>query len=343
VRVGMLREAGRVVVEEAPRPALGAGEVLIRVAYAGVCGSDLHAFLGTHPFRVPPVVLGHELSGEVAEVGEGVSEFAPGDLVTVMPTLGCGACRACLAGRPNICENKVVPGIKGWQGAFAEYFAAPTAVTYPLGPHTTLVQGVLAEPLAVAAHAVERGGVRPGSDVLVLGGGTIGLLIGYAAQRTGARSVAITDLYDYNLTVASALGFAHAYNARQEGLEDAIRRDYAGGVDVVFIAGAAPAIVGQATRLARRGGRIVSTALFGGPVPVDIVAITLYELELVGTQIYRDADFRQALAWLDEDGETIERLVDHVLPLERAHEAMVMLAERREDAIKVLLQPGAED
>ena len=93
MRVGMLREAGRVVVEEAPRPALGAGEVLIRVAYAGVCGSDLHAFLGTHPFRVPPVVLGHELSGGVAEVGEGVSEFAPGDLVTVLPT-PVRACRA---------------------------------------------------------------------------------------------------------------------------------------------------------------------------------------------------------------------------------------------------------
>jgi len=214
----MLQEAGRIVVQEAPRPAVGRGEVLIRVAYAGVCGSDLHAFLGTHPFRKPPVVLGHELSGTVAEVGEGVEGLAVGDLVTVLPAVSCGQCRACVAGRTNICENRVVPGVQGWLGAFAEYFAAPATVTYPLGRHTTLVQGALAEPLAVAAHAVERGGVGAGSDVLILGGGTIGLLIGYAAQRAGARSVAITDLYDYNLTVASALGIAHTYNARQEGL-----------------------------------------------------------------------------------------------------------------------------
>ncbi|NLD72266.1 MAG: alcohol dehydrogenase catalytic domain-containing protein [Chloroflexi bacterium] len=342
MRVGMLQETGRVVVQEAPRPRPAPDEVLIRVAYAGVCGSDLHAFTGTHPFRKPPVVLGHEVSGTIAEAGAEVTGLQVGDRVTVMPYVSCGRCHYCAQGRTNICENKIVPGIGGWQGTFADLFIARADITYPLGPDTSLVQGALAEPLAVGAHAVARGGVAPGNDVLVLGGGTIGLLTGYAALRAGARSVALTDLYDYNLRVAREIGIPHAYNARSEGLEDAIRRDYPEGLDVIFLAGAAPVLVGQATRLARRGGRIVSTALFDGPVPVDVVAMTLYELELVGTQIYQATDFFRALAWLNEDGPRLERLVDHVMPLEQAHEAMTLLAERREDVVKILLQPENE-
>lgn len=339
MRVGMLEEAGRVIVKDADTPVAGRGELLIRVAYAGVCGSDLHSFLGTHPFRKPPVVLGHEVSGTVAAVGEGATGFALGDRVTVMPYLACGECLYCRRGRSNICENKTVPGIKGWLGSFAGYFVSRPEITYRLGGRTTLKQGALAEPLAVAVHSAVRGRVGPGSRVLVLGGGTIGLLTAYAARRMGADFVALTDLYDHNLGVARHIGVARTYNARMEGLEGAVRGDCPEGFDVLFLTGGAPVTVGQATRLAQRGARIVSTAIFPGDVPLDIVSLTLYELELVGTQIYVGADFGRAVEWLDEDGELLETLIDHVMPLEAAHEALAMLAERRVDAIKVLLQP----
>ncbi len=339
MRVGMLVEMGRVAIQEAARPAPGPGEVLIRVAYAGVCGSDVHAFRGTHPFRHPPVVLGHEVSGRIAALGAGVAGPAEGDAVTVMPYVACGRCPACLRGRTNVCENKVVPGLGGWLGTFADYFVAPADVTFPLVAGISLPQGALAEPLAVGVHSVAQGRVGAGESVLVLGGGTIGLLTAYAARRRGAAVVALTDLYDHNLAVARTLGATDTYSARNADVQARIGADHPAGFDVIVLAGAAPVIVDQAFGLAARGARIVSTALFHGPLPVDLVTLTLSEMELIGTQIYLPGDFQLALDWLREDGPRLVHIVDRVMPLEQAQEAMLILAEHREDAIKILLTP----
>ena len=332
----LLEEIGRVAVRDVPDLTMGTADILIRTAYAGICGSDIHAYRGTHPFRKPPVVLGHEISGTVAAVGPGVQGFRLGDSVTVMPYRSCGHCAACRLGHSNVCESKIVPGIKGWLGTFAEYFISRPEITYKLGSSTGLKRGVLAEPLAVAIHSMRRGRVERGEDVLVLGGGTIGLLTAIAAHKAGARSVVVTDLYEYNLGIALAFG-CHVYRAHRELLEAAILTDYPGRFQAVFLTSGAPVTVGQALALVRPAGRIVATAIFDRPVLLPLLDLTLRELELIGTQIYEDADFQAALRWLDEDGMPYDRLIDHVYPLERAQEAIELLVERKENAIKVLL------
>lgn len=338
MKAAILEATGQVVVREVSDPRIGADEMLIRVEYAGVCGSDLHAFRGDHPFRKPPVILGHEVAGTIVQVGPDVQGFRVGERVTVMPYLACGRCIPCQRGRSNVCENKVVPGVKGWLGTFAEYFTSRPQITFRLSEGMSMERGVLAEPLAVGIHSVRQCRMPAGAGALVLGGGTIGLLTALAARRMGARAVAITDLYEYNLQVAREMGL-DAYNARDPHLVETIRARYPDRFEAIYLTGGAPVTVGQALALAQRGAHIVATAIFPEPVPMSLIELTLYELELIGTQIYTHDDFQQAMRWLDDASTPFERLVDHIYPLDEAPEAMRDVAERRIDAIKVLLRP----
>jgi len=339
MQAAVLVDTGTIDIREVERQALCPDDILIRTAYAGVCGSDLHAFKGKHPFRKPPVILGHELAGTVVECGDGVRGVHPGDRVTVMPLVSCGACRLCRLGRENICLNKQVPGAGAWLGSFAEFTLAKASVVYKLGDATPFDLGVLAEPLAVGVHAVQRQArVEPGSRVLVLGGGTIGILTALAARAAGAGDLVTTDLFEFNLALTRALCGAETIHVGRTGWEDDLTRAYPDKFDVTFLCSGAPATVGQAVRLTRRGGRIIVTGLFLEPVPVDLTAVTLGELEVLGSQIYDHRDFRAAVDWIDAGRFNFRRLLTHVLPLERAQDALTILANRTEDAVKILLQ-----
>jgi L-iditol 2-dehydrogenase len=241
-------------------------------------------------------------------------------------------------GRENICLNKRVPGVGEWAGAFAEYAVAKASVTFKLGEGTPFELGVLAEPLAVGVHAVTRQArIAPGSRVLVLGGGTIGILTALAARAAGAGDIVITDLFEFNLAVTHALCGAATFHVGRAGWEEELAHAYPDRFDATFLCSGAAATVGQATRLTRRAGRIVVTGLFLEPVPVDLTAVTLGELELVGSQIYDHEDFRTAVDWLDARRFDFRTLVTHTFPLAHAQRALGILANRTEDAVKILL------
>jgi len=334
----LLKAAGEVILQDVGLPIPQPDELLIRVSYAGVCGSDKHSFRGSHPFRSAPVVLGHELSGTVAAMGASVEGFTLGDPVTVMPYVACGTCRYCRMGRDNLCEDKVVPG-QDWAGTFGEYFVSPAAVTFKLGEHTGLDLGALAEPLAVGVHSASRARIQAGTQALVLGGGSIGLLTAAAAHLAGADSVAVTDLYEHNLAVARQLGAEHTYPASRAGLVDAIHQDYPDGFDVIFLTSGAGATFQQALALAQRGARVIVSAFFTREVSLSFLMVTIHELELLGSQIYQREDFGAALAYLDAMPLPFASLITHTMPLDRAQEALSMLDHHSEDVIKVLLAP----
>jgi L-iditol 2-dehydrogenase len=338
MRAAVLVGTGAIQLQEVGRPRLDPDDVLIKTAYAGVCGSDLHAFKGRHPFRKPPVILGHELAGTVAERGDAAKGFVPGDRVTVMPVVACGTCRLCRMGRGNICPNKRVPGVTGWPGVFAEYAVAKASVTFAIGEATSLELAVLAEPLAVGVHAVTRQAhIEPNGRVLVLGGGTIGILTALAARATGAGDIVMTDLFEFNLRLAHTLCGATGVDVAREGWEERLAQACPDRFDVTFLCSGAPATVGQATRFTRRGGRIVVTGLFLEPVPTDLTTVTLGELEIVGSQIYDHADFRTAVEWIDDGRFDFGTLITHVLPLTQTQRALEILANRTADAVKILL------
>jgi L-iditol 2-dehydrogenase len=339
MRAAVLTQVGEVSIREVPDPVPAPDEIVIRTEYAGICGSDLHAFRGEHPFRKPPVILGHEVAGTVAATGSAVVRLRAGDRVTVMPLVACGTCGPCRMGRQNICLRKAVPGVGGWLGTFADYVTAKADVAYVVSAATPSELAVLAEPLSVGIHgAFRQGRVQPGDRVLVLGAGPIGLFTAMAARAAGAGEIALTDLLDFNLRLGQQLAGAVPYNTGREAWEAEMARAHPDRFDIAFLCSGAPVTVQQALAWTRRGGRIIVTGMFNRPVPIDLTAVNLNELELVGSVVYDHEDFGRAVRWIEEGRFDFRCLVTHVLPLARAQDGLQMLASRTEDAAKILLR-----
>jgi L-iditol 2-dehydrogenase len=324
---------------ESPRPAPGPGEVLIAVARVGICGSDLHAYHGRHPFIRLPIVPGHEFAGTVVEVGEGVQHLTPGQRVTVEPSLVCGACYHCAHGRYNICEHLKVIGCQT-TGAMGEYLTVPAAKALPLPDQVTWDQAALLEPLAVAVHAARMAGIGPGAKVLILGAGTIGLMTVQTAKALGAEAVMITDLIQERLDLARKLGADYVVNPAATALALALEKAFGPPrADAIIECAGVPATARDAVRVARKGSRIVIAGVFAEEVPVNLGLVQDRELELVGTLMYAEGDFPTALALVRDGRVQVEPLITHRFPLGQAAKAFAT-ADSRQGALKVLIEVG---
>ncbi len=329
----------QIVIEDVDIPKPGKGEVLINVKYCGICGSDLHAYHGVHPFIKPPIVPGHEFSGVISEIGEGVEGLKEGQRVVVEPLITCGKCTNCRLGHYNRCIQMKVIGCQV-NGAFAEYVSVPAHRVIPLPDEVSFKHGALVEPLAVAVHAVKRAGVIGGSKVVVIGAGPIGLLTAFVAKRFGASEVLITDLSDYKLDVAKKLGIDYTVNARKEDPVKVAKEVFGTeGVDVIFeCVGSNPVTINQAIDMARRGARIVVVGVFRGDIPVKIGFIQDRELELIGTAVYIFKDFLDAIEIIKRKEINLDLLITKVFPLEEVANAFKYIEENRDTTIKVLIE-----
>ncbi|WP_067936909.1 zinc-dependent alcohol dehydrogenase [Alicyclobacillus kakegawensis] len=334
----MIESPYHVVVTEVEDAPLRDNEVRIQVKAAGICGSDIHAYKGLHPFRKPPVIIGHEVSGEVIEVGSAVTRVKVGDKVTVEPQAGCGQCEHCLRGEINYCDNRQAPGIGKWYGTMAENFVAPEHVVFVLPPDMDHRLGALAEPLAVGVHAVRKAGIQVGEKVAVLGAGPIGLLALAAAREAGATTILATDVFDYCLDSAKTLGATHTINIKDKDnwVEEA--KEHIGGpFDKVLIAVGAPGILNQALSLVKKGGRIVTIAMFHEEQSLDIMQLQGQEKEMVGCFCYTREDTLAAVALLASGRIQSEAVVTHVLPYTQAAEGFRMVCQKEDNPLKVLI------
>jgi L-iditol 2-dehydrogenase len=324
---------------ETPRPSPGADEILVATAIVGVCGSDLHAYHGRHPFIRLPVVPGHEFAGTVVEVGSDVDGFVPGQRVTVEPSLVCGHCYNCTLGRYNICEQLQVIGCQT-TGAMGEYITVPAAKTILLPEDVTWDQAALAEPLAVGVHAVRVAQISPGADVLILGAGTIGLMTLQAAKALGAGRVMVTDLRQDRLSLALKLGADEAFDPTKTDLAARLGESLGPQrADAVIECVGVAATAREAIRVARKGTRIVLAGVFEEEVSVNLGLVQDRELELVGTLMYTDDDFGMALEMLRDGRAVAEPLITHRFSLEQAALAFAT-ADSRENVLKVLIEVG---
>ncbi|MGE5482948.1 MAG: zinc-dependent alcohol dehydrogenase, partial [Bacteroidota bacterium] len=246
MKAAMCQEPFKIKLLDLPVPEMGPNDVLIRVRATGICGSDLHTFRGVHPFRKCPVILGHEMAGEVAEVGTSVKGFKPGDRVTMEPQIACGHCDYCRRGLYQLCLSKATIGMDGWQGTLAEYFVCRQDSVHYLPEEVSFEQGATVEPLAVGMHAARRAGVTLGSTVVVLGAGTIGLTAIMAAKAAGATTIFATDVAPFNLEVAAKLGATHQVNTKTQDLKGEVEKACPGGVDAAIITAGFPVVFEQA-------------------------------------------------------------------------------------------------
>ena len=317
----VIREPKHVVVEEVPDPIPGPDEVLLDIVYAGICGSDMHAFLGEHPYIPLPATPGHEFSGKVASVGENVKGLKPGDRVVCEPNLVCGQCYNCRTGRYNICENLRVMGCQG-DGAMAQKFVVPSNKTIPIPDQLSLRDAVLVEPLAVGVHAARRAGDLFGKNVVILGAGTIGLMVLACVRQAGAAQIIVTDLSDRRLSLAKKMGATHTLNA---GKGNAVEQIHAGqfyeGIDLVFECVGVEGSIRDAMAIVRKGGRIVVCGVFGSETTVRMVDVQDRELELIGTIMYIRRDITDAIRMLAEGVLDTAHFLGDEFPLDQAQKA----------------------
>jgi 2-desacetyl-2-hydroxyethyl bacteriochlorophyllide A dehydrogenase len=316
----------------------GAGQVRIRVSHCGICGTDLHIFHGKMDHRVKmPAVIGHEMSGVIESIGDGVEGWRPGDRVSVRPLDPCNDCPACRAGHSHICQRLKFIGIDS-PGAMQGLWTVPAHTLHRLPVALTMEQGALVEPIAVACHDVRLGDVRPGEYVVVQGGGPIGALVGLVAQAAGAR-VLLTEVNPFRVELARGLGL-DAVNPSEVELPALVEEQTGGaGADVVFEVTGAPAGAAMMTKLPRTRGRIVMVAIYSEPPKVDLFRFFWRELRLLGARVYEPQDFDAAIALAAAGRLPLEKLVTNVCPLEELEWGMRQL-EKGGPVMKVLINCG---
>jgi len=324
-----------VEIRDVDKPSPGPGEVLLRVRACGICGTDLHYYAGTFPYsrkRTP----GHEFAGEVAELGEGVSRVAVGDLVAVEPLRRCGECVNCMSGRYHLCEKNTFVSDQS-QGAMAEYTIVPAYTLYRLPEAVDLELGALTEPLAVAVHGLHMVDLRAAERVLVLGSGTIGLMSTLAASAAGAEVVS-TYRYDHQGEAALAVGAARVV---RDGETSGLEKE---GIDVVVetIGGTAPTLQ-QAMGIVRPGGRVSVLGVFAQPQSLNALGLVLKDVRMAGGITYcrpgPHSDFDVALSILATHCDRARSVISHKFPLTDASQAFATAADKSTKSLKVQLQP----
>ncbi len=327
----------RIEFKEIEQPTPRAGEALIRVAYGGICGTDLMIYLGKHPRAKAPLVMSHEFSGTV--VWADGDAFAEGTPVTINPLLMCGACYACRNGIPHICSKLGLVGIDR-DGGFAEYVSVPLHTVRPLPVSLPLIQGALIEPLAVGVHAVRVSNLKVGDVTAVLGCGPIGIMVAQVARLAGARRVLVTERSPRRLTIARELGFEVIDTSTQDAVEAILAATDGVGVPVVFESAGVQPTIADAGRVVRPGGQILQVGMPKTPPVVDITQLMFREISMTPIRVYREEDFNQAIAIAGTGKIDLVKPVTHVLPLKDLGEAME-LAHAAVDSCKILLNPSA--
>jgi 2-desacetyl-2-hydroxyethyl bacteriochlorophyllide A dehydrogenase len=333
-------------VEETPEPVAGPGQVLVRVRAAGICGSDLHWYRGHRPLAFDNRVYGHEIAGEVAAVGDGVTDLAIGQRVGVEPLIGCDACPACAAGHYHLCPDLRHIGAY-YSGGFAELTVAPRAKVFPLPATVSVEAAALLDGFAVAVHALHRLPLRdPAAPIAIIGAGTIGLQLLQVLRAAGARNLIVTARRPEQARVARALGAAEVVHGHDDPAAEVLRLTDGQGAAAVFeTVGGSGATLAEAAGMVARGGRIGVLGVFPQTPSVDVTALLRREVDLIfcwsyaaweGTPEYATALDLMAAGQIDAGP-----IITHRFPLDDGPAAFTAADDKAASgAIKVVLEPA---
>ncbi|RUY51411.1 iditol 2-dehydrogenase [Mesorhizobium sp. M7A.F.Ca.CA.001.08.2.1] len=334
-----LEAVGDITLRDVDMPDIGSDELLVRIEACGVCGTDRHLFHGEFPCT-PPVTPGHEFSGIVEAIGKSVSGFAIGDRVTGDPNIACGRCAHCHAGQVNLCSNLCAIGIHR-DGGFADYLALPQKQAFVLPVGLNPLHGAFCEPLGCCLHGVDLAGIKPGSSVVVLGGGVIGLLTVQLARLAGATTIILSTRQASRRALAEDLGATATIDPTATNVIDAIAGPAGlapGGVDVVFECAGVRETVEQSMRLARAGGTVVIVGVTPQGMKAEFEPFDLLfrELKVLGSFL-NPYTHRRAAELIASGAVEIDRLISRQVSLEEA--PAVIANPPAPGEVKVLVVP----
>ncbi len=335
MKQAVMVQPGMIVFETVEPPIPGPGEVAIRIARIGICGSDMHVYHGKHPYTSYPVIQGHEYSGWVESVGEGVTDLSLGQLVTSLPQITCGQCAPCQRGDYHICDVLKVEGFQA-PGVARELFVTDARRVVPLPDGFTPEQGAMVEPVAVAVHAVSQARTDL-KRVVVMGGGTIGNLVAQVATASGAL-VLLGEPSEYRRHVASQCGIHATFDPTAESLKDAILRVFGlEGFSVGFECVGAESAIEMLVSGIGKGGTIVVVGVFGETPRVDLGLVQDRELTLRGTLMYRRPDYEHAVKLMQTGAIRTQPLESHHVVFDDYLQAYNYLIAMGDRAMKVFV------
>lgn len=333
---------GIMKIQDAPVPVPRDDEILLKVEYVGICGSDIHGF-ESGPF-IPPkdpnqkIGLGHECAGTVTAVGAAVKKIKVGDRVNIEPGVPCGKCRFCLEGRYNICPDVDFMATQpNYRGALTNYLTHPESMTYKLPDNMDTMEGALVEPAAVGMHAAMEAEAKPGKKIVILGAGCIGLMTLQACRVMGASEIVVVDMMEKRLQKAKELGAMAAVNARQEDTVARVKEllgDW--GADIVFETAGSRVTASQATKLVMRGGRIMIVGTISGDTPINFLGINR---EVKIQTVFRYANnYPMTIDAISSGRFDVKSMVTDIYEYEDVQRAFEESVNRKADMIKGVIK-----
>ncbi|MEM2489006.1 MAG: alcohol dehydrogenase catalytic domain-containing protein, partial [Thermoplasmata archaeon] len=307
--------AGDIRVEETEVPEIDDDEVLIKVSYCGICGSDITAFkTGNY---VPGIIIGHEFSGIVIKKGKNVNNVNEGDKVVGLSLIPCGKCEYCLSGKPNLCKNALMTGIT-INGAFAEYVKLPKDAVLKIDNKLNAIEATLVEPLAIVLHAINISSFKPGKSILIQGAGPIGLLTLGMMKISGASKIFLSEISDKRIEVARNLSSdVYFINPSKSNIFSFIEKETDGeGVDIIFDTTGSPTAIKSNYTLVKRGGEIVILGIPELPVESDIFTLVMDEITIKGS-FEGVNEFKDAIDFISQRKVNFSSIITSIIPIEK--------------------------
>lgn len=333
-----MTEAYTIKLEDVPVPKINDEQVLMKIKSFGVCGSDIQIYHGRHKYMTFPVVLGHEISAEIVELGKNVRDFAIGDKVTLQPQIVCGECYPCQTGRFNVCESLKVLGVH-LDGCGCEYFAAEQWNVHKCPSYMSDDTIALVEPLAVGVGAVKRAKDYKGANIVVVGAGPIGNFTAQAAKALGAANVMITDINQKKLDYAKKCGIDYCINTKDRSLKDVIAEAFGmRKADIIIDCAATRGSFNSILAAARRSSTIVVSGNFKEPLEFEVPLIQRQEINMVGHMMYVKEDYTDAINFLAEKKVNVEGFITQRFNIKDYDKAFKFIDENTDDVMKVLIE-----
>jgi len=340
-RAAYMTAVKKMEIREIPLPEVGADEIVLKVEYVGVCGSDAHFFeSGERKGKAfdLPFVLGHECAGTVTQVGANVKHLAVGDRVCFEPQITCGTCSYCRSGHYNMCPDVRFPSVPPYDGMLRDYVAIPAHLAYLLPENVSTMEGALIEPLAVGLSAAERGDVSLGQTVVILGAGCIGLVTMMACKARGASKVILCDLFPKRLEKALEMGADEVINAKETDVAARVMELTGGvGADVVFETAGNSRTAAQTSDLVKRCGVVVMVGNINGETPYRFMDLMYKESEIRTIYRYRN-NFATAIQAVASGGIDVKKIVSHEFDFQDVQAAFDNSLYNRQDVIKAVIK-----
>ena len=339
-RKAQLVEVGRIEMADCPPAAAGPGEVVVKIEYCGICGSDVHFYrFGSIGKKVAPLpfILGHECSGTVVELGEGVTTLQIGDRVALEPGVPCGTCEMCRTGKYNLCPDVRFMAAPPYDGALRSYLAHPANMCFKLPDTMTFQEGAMLEPLAVGMHAAERGEISLGKSVCILGGGTIGIMTLLSCKALGASKAVVSDLFDSRTETAVRFGADRGVNPQKENLEEVVM-DLTGGegCDVVFETAGSPYTMAETWKYVKRGGLIVCVGNIAKETSYPFLELSRKEVDIRTVFRYRN-NYPLLIEAVRTGKIDLKSICPREFPFEQSDAAFRYTVDNAQEVIKTLI------